>query len=210
MIERNMIMKKLFALLLVLVLALSLAACGENEDGGASGTNDAQGGQSTSGSTSSTQQGNNELANEKSTDGTNKTSNTKRGGNDNVGYIDVPSSFNVRAGLPGDNAMYYDPNNGNCKISLMAYDSKSAYDTAKNSNRSGDGVSESTYTNDVFSGIKFSLEMDDPTSGKLYGAYYMFENEDRESVYKYFMISISVTENYKDYLNLIDTYRFDK
>ena len=53
-------MKKLFALLLVLMLALSLAACGENEDGGASGTNDAQDGQSTSGGNSTAPQGGND------------------------------------------------------------------------------------------------------------------------------------------------------
>ena len=36
-------MKKIFALLLVLTLALSLAACGEKENGGTSGTNDMPG-----------------------------------------------------------------------------------------------------------------------------------------------------------------------
>ena len=62
-------MKKIFVLLLVLMLAFSLAACGENEDGGASGTNDAQGGQSTSGDNSTAPQGGNDTnKNDKWTD----------------------------------------------------------------------------------------------------------------------------------------------
>ena len=52
-------MKKLFALLLALALALSLAACGEKEDNGASGANNQQGSQSANSGNGSTQQGGN-------------------------------------------------------------------------------------------------------------------------------------------------------